>query len=130
MNRRDRARLTTSPLLVGAVTTLVTIIAVFIAYNANSGLPFVPTYDLRVRLPDAANLVKGNDVNIGGARVGTIAEIDPVPSDTGEVTAELEDQAGKAGRAAVCRHHGVGAAPLGPRPQVPPADAGKLEART
>jgi virulence factor Mce-like protein len=90
MNRRDRARLTTSPLLVGAVTTLVTIIAVFIAYNANSGLPFVPTYDLRVRLPDAANLVKGNDVNIGGARVGTIAEIDPVPSDTGEVTAELE----------------------------------------
>ena len=58
MNRRDRARLTTSPLLVGAVTTLVTIIAVFIAYNANSGLPFGPT-DLRVRLPDAANLVKG-----------------------------------------------------------------------
>ena len=29
-------------------------------------------------------------MNIGGARVGTIAEIDPVPSDTGEVTAELE----------------------------------------
>ena len=29
-------------MLVGAVTTLVIVVAVFLAYNANNGLPFVP----------------------------------------------------------------------------------------
>ena len=51
--------LTASPVLVGAVTVLVTIVAVFLSYNANSGLPFVPTYDLKAKLPNAANLVRG-----------------------------------------------------------------------
>ena len=49
--RRGTASLTASPVLIGAVTLLVTIIAVFIAYNANSGLPFVPTYDVKAELP-------------------------------------------------------------------------------
>ncbi len=40
--RRGQAALTASPVLVGAVTVLVTIVAVFLSYNANSGLPFVP----------------------------------------------------------------------------------------
>ena len=31
-----------SPTLVGAITTLIVILAVFLAYNANNGLPFVP----------------------------------------------------------------------------------------
>jgi phospholipid/cholesterol/gamma-HCH transport system substrate-binding protein len=90
MSRRGPGSIAASPLLVGAVTVLVAIIAVFLAYNANSGLPFVPTYDLTVRLPDAANLVKGNDVNIGGARIGTVSEINPVPSDNGDATAEVK----------------------------------------
>jgi virulence factor Mce-like protein len=90
MSRRGAASITASPLLVGAITVLVTIIAVFLSYNANSGLPFVPTYDLTVRLPNAANVVKGNDVNIGGARVGTVSEINPVPSASGVATAELK----------------------------------------
>ena len=46
--------------------------AVFLAYNANNGLPFVPTYQLKADVPSAANLVKGNDVRIGGARVGVV----------------------------------------------------------
>ena len=50
--------LSASPVLVGAVTLLVTIVAVFLSYNANAGLPFVPTYDLRAELPNAVNLVK------------------------------------------------------------------------
>ena len=65
--------LAASPVLVGAVTLLVTVVAVFLSYNANSGLPFVPTYDLEARVPNAANLVVGNDVRIGGSRVGTSA---------------------------------------------------------
>jgi virulence factor Mce-like protein len=59
------------------VTVLITIIAVFIAYNANSGLPFVPTYDLRVQLPSGGKLVKGNEVRVGGFRVGVVEQIKP-----------------------------------------------------
>ena len=77
MRRRSGAALTASPVLVGAVTVLVTIVAVFLAYNATSGLPFVPTYDLKANLPNAAQLVKGFEVRIGGARVGLISKIEP-----------------------------------------------------
>ena len=41
-----------NPVLIGAVTVLIAIIAVFLAYNANTGLPFVPTRELKV---DIAN---------------------------------------------------------------------------
>ena len=43
MNRRPGdSGIATNPVLVGALTVLVTVIAVFVSYNANSGLPFVP----------------------------------------------------------------------------------------
>jgi ABC-type transporter Mla subunit MlaD len=64
-----------SPILIGAVTCLITLTAVFLAYNANAGLPFVPTYDVSVEVPDAAELVAGNEVRVGGKRVGTITLI-------------------------------------------------------
>jgi len=48
-----------------AVTTLVLIVAVFLAYNANNGLPFVPTRQLDVQIANGANLVKGNEVRSG-----------------------------------------------------------------
>jgi virulence factor Mce-like protein len=74
--------------MVGAVTVLVTIVAVFLAYNANSGLPFVPSYNVSVQLPDAEKLVAGNEVRIGGVRVGQISAIRPESdSETGEVHA-------------------------------------------
>lgn len=63
-------------MLVGAVTVLVTIVAVLIAYNANAGLPFIPTYDLQAELPDAQKLVDGNDVRAGGFRVGVVDQIE------------------------------------------------------
>jgi ABC-type transporter Mla subunit MlaD len=75
MRRRPAAALSSSPVLVGATTVLVTIVAVFIAYTANSGLPFVPTYDLRIELPNANKLVAGNEVRAGGFRVGVIDDI-------------------------------------------------------
>jgi virulence factor Mce-like protein len=52
------------------------VVAVFLSYNANEGLPFVPTYDVNVRVPDAAGLVEGNEVRIGGKRVGVVSSID------------------------------------------------------
>ena len=66
-----------SPTLVGAVTVLVVVVAVFLAYQANQGLPFVPTYKLSAELPNAQTLVPGNEVRIGGARVGQINSIEP-----------------------------------------------------
>jgi virulence factor Mce-like protein len=71
-------RLTASPVLVGALTTLIVIVAVFLAYNANNGLPFVPTYRVSVEVPDTNSMVEGNDVRVGGVRVGAIEKIAPV----------------------------------------------------
>src|SRR5262245_58597361 len=70
--------LAASPTLVGAVTVLVVVVAVFLAYQANNGLPFVPTYSLSAELPDAQSLVKGNEVRIGGQRVGQVTSVTPV----------------------------------------------------
>ena len=62
-------------MLVGAVTVLIIVVCMFLAYNANQGLPFVPTYKLKAQLPGGANLVRGNEVRIGGFRVGVIDAI-------------------------------------------------------
>ena len=83
--RRGTAAITGSPVLIGAVTTLVTLVAVFLAYNANNGLPFVPTYNVKAELPSGANLVKNNDVRIGGVRVGSVTDITPVRRQDGTV---------------------------------------------
>jgi phospholipid/cholesterol/gamma-HCH transport system substrate-binding protein len=69
--------LAASPTLVGAVTVLVVVVAVFLSYQANQGLPFVPTYKLSAQLPNAATLVPGNDVRIGGIRVGQVKTVTP-----------------------------------------------------
>jgi virulence factor Mce-like protein len=66
-----------TPVLIGAVTVLISITAVFLAYNANKGLPFVPTYNLSAQIPGGANLVEGNDVRVGGFQVGLVSRIRP-----------------------------------------------------
>jgi ABC-type transporter Mla subunit MlaD len=70
--------------MVGAVTTLIVIVAVFLAYNANNGLPFVPVYSVSVDVPNAARLGTNNEIRIGGTRVGVVESIEPV---------EIEDDA-------------------------------------
>ena len=77
MTRGRQASIVASPVLVGAVTVLVVIVAVFLAYNANQGLPFVPTYDLKAEIPSGAKLVPGNEVRAGGFRVGLVEEVAP-----------------------------------------------------
>jgi virulence factor Mce-like protein len=81
-------RLAADPTLVGALTVLIVIVAVFLAYNANTGLPFVPTYRVSVQVPDADSLVKGNDVRVGGIRVGTVESVEPVLHEDGRATAK------------------------------------------
>jgi phospholipid/cholesterol/gamma-HCH transport system substrate-binding protein len=74
MTRRSRNPFT-NRILIGAITVLVAIVAVFLAYNANSGLPFVPTYNINVELPDAAGLIATDSVLVGGSRIGYIGQI-------------------------------------------------------
>src|SRR5438045_9197254 len=90
MRRRPSASIVANPVLVGAVTTLVVIVAVFLAYNANNGLPFVPTRSLRVQIANGAELVAGNEVRSGGFRIGVVDDMKPVRLANGRIGAELD----------------------------------------
>src|ERR1700674_753692 len=72
MNRRRGGSLAGSPLLIGGVTTLIVVVAVFLSYNANNGLPFVPTYNIKVELPEGSGLQPSNQVRLAGSRVGLV----------------------------------------------------------
>ncbi|HTR73069.1 MAG TPA: MlaD family protein [Solirubrobacteraceae bacterium] len=91
MNPRRRGSLAGSPLLIGALTTLIIVVAVFLSYNANNGLPFVPTYDINIELNETSGLQKANEVRIAGTRVGIIGALNPYQNPkTGKITAIAE----------------------------------------
>ena len=88
MNPRRGGSLAGSPLLIGAITTLIVVVAVYLSYNANNGLPFVPTYKIKVELPEASGLESSNQVRVGGSRVGVIEKMTAHLNPTnGKVTA-------------------------------------------
>jgi len=78
-----------NPVMIGALTVLVVLVAVFLAYNANNGLPFVPTRELKVDVANGSNLIPGNDVLEGGNRIGFLASEKPVQFNDGTVGAQL-----------------------------------------
>jgi virulence factor Mce-like protein len=78
-----------NPVLIGAVTVLVAIVAVFLAYNANTGLPFVPTRELRVDIASGAALLPGNEVDQGGTRIGLVSATKPIRLADGSPAAQL-----------------------------------------
>ena len=61
--RNRAAAFAASPTMVGAIATLVVLVAVFLSYNANNGLPFVPVYRVGVEICDAARLSPNNEVS-------------------------------------------------------------------
>lgn len=83
------AALAGNPTLVGAVTVLATVVAVFLAYNANAGLPFTPVYEVDALVSNGSGLIRGNEVRIGGTRVGLMSTIDPVVFKDGRVGARV-----------------------------------------
>lgn len=90
MTRRPGMRsMAASPTLVGAVTTLIIVVAVFLAYNANQGLPFVPVYRVSAEVPNAARVLETNEVRIGGHRVGVVETIDTVQAEDGTTVARF-----------------------------------------
>ncbi len=72
-----------NPILIGALTVLVTIVAVTLAYNANNGLPFVPRYTLRLQIADASEVTKNAEVHMGGALIGAVTSVDPARNSAG-----------------------------------------------
>ncbi|MEV4421994.1 MlaD family protein [Patulibacter sp. NPDC049589] len=83
MNRR-RSSLAGSPVLIGAATALIALVAVVLSYNANKGLPFISTYDISAEVQDAKKLTTSVDVRIGGKRVGQVSEIKAMKSKDGK----------------------------------------------
>jgi ABC-type transporter Mla subunit MlaD len=98
MRRGPAQSIVANPVLVGAVTLLVVVVAVFLAYNANNGLPFVPTKTLFAELPNGADLNKGVEVREGGYRIGVVDDLKPGRLQDGSVGArvriKLDESAG------------------------------------
>ncbi|MGZ4232642.1 MAG: MlaD family protein [Solirubrobacteraceae bacterium] len=89
LRRRERGALS-SPILIGALTVLVTIVAVTLAYNANNGLPFVPKYNLHLQIRDASQVTHGAEVHMGGALIGIVDKIQPVRGPGGQPIALMD----------------------------------------
>ncbi len=94
--RRNRQSAFANPVLVGAMTVLVAMVAVFLAYNANRGLPFVPTRELKVDIGSGSDLVPGDEVREGGFRIGLVQALTPIELPTGQVAAQLTLQLDRA----------------------------------
>jgi virulence factor Mce-like protein len=79
--RKAAGEIFDNPILIGTITLLIVLVAVYLSYIAENGLPFVPTYNISVDVQNAAELVKNADVRVGGARVGQVLTITPEPAD-------------------------------------------------
>ena len=86
--RRKQQSAFANPVLIGAVTVLVALVAVFLSHNANQGLPFVPTRELKVDITNGSELVAGNDVREGGYLIGLISQLKPVTLANGQAGAQ------------------------------------------
>jgi virulence factor Mce-like protein len=78
--RKAAGELFDNPILVGTITILIAIGAVYLSYIAENGLPFIPAYNINVQVANADELVKNADVRIGGALVGQVLAITPEPA--------------------------------------------------
>jgi len=87
--RRHKQSALANPVLVGAMTILVVLVAVFLSYNANEGLPFVPTRELKVDIASGSDLVPGNSVSEGGFLIGLVSSLKPIELPSGQVAAQL-----------------------------------------
>jgi ABC-type transporter Mla subunit MlaD len=90
VTRRPSTSLVASPVLVGAVTVLITVVAVMLAYNANNGLPFTPSLLLKVQAENGAALTKGSEVREGGVRIGFVRRLRTTRLPNGKAAAELD----------------------------------------
>jgi ABC-type transporter Mla subunit MlaD len=90
MTRRPTASIVASPVLIGAIAVLVVVVSVVLAYNANKGLPFVPSLDVNVQADNALSLGRGGEVREGGNRVGFVETVRSVKLPNGRAGAEFD----------------------------------------
>ena len=70
---RSRARrLADDTLVVGLAMIAAAAVILFLAFQAQTGLPWEPTQRIEVAVPDGGKLARNADVRIGGARVGQV----------------------------------------------------------
>jgi phospholipid/cholesterol/gamma-HCH transport system substrate-binding protein len=92
VTRRPRAGgIAGQPALLGAIALLVSMVAIYIVYNANAGLPFVPTYDVRAVIDDAEHMGKTGDVRMAGVLVGKVGgrHLEVMPDGTTRAVLDL-----------------------------------------
>jgi ABC-type transporter Mla subunit MlaD len=90
VTRRPSTSIVASPVLIGAVAVLVVVVSVVLAYNANKGLPFVPSLEVNVRAANALSLGRGGEVREGGSRVGFVERVRSVKLPNGDAGAEFD----------------------------------------
>jgi virulence factor Mce-like protein len=95
VSRRRHRRALADPVIIGALTVLVSIVAVVLAFQANNGLPFVPRYSLHVRVRNAEELTRGGEVHMGGALVGMVRSVTARRERSGQAIAVLDLQLDK-----------------------------------
>jgi phospholipid/cholesterol/gamma-HCH transport system substrate-binding protein len=92
VTRRPHASgLASQPALLGAIAVLMSMVAIYIVYNANAGLPFVPTYDVRAVIDDAEHMGKTGDVRMAGVLVGKVGgrHLEVLPDGTTRAVLDL-----------------------------------------
>ena len=94
--RRHQQSALANPVLIGAMTVLIIMVAVFLAYNANEGLPFVPTRELKVDFANGADVGPGDEVREGGFRVGLVSAEKPIELANGQIGAQMTLKLNKA----------------------------------
>lgn len=68
---------------IGVLALVAIVLAVYLATNAQKGLPWQPKYELTVEFPNAKRLVSADKVSIGGVQVGTVSEVTAVRPSAG-----------------------------------------------
>ncbi|MDX8153789.1 MlaD family protein [Patulibacter brassicae] len=75
--------------LVGTIAIAALLVAVYVSYGANSGLPLKEYRTFRVELPDANRLVRASQVRIAGMRVGLVEKVGAVSPSADDPTGRL-----------------------------------------
>src|ERR1700678_2548594 len=84
-----------SPGLIRALTVLVMVIGVVLAFQANNGLPFVPRYTLHIEVSNAEELAHGAEIHMGGALIGSVSSVTATRTKAGKPIAVIDAQLNK-----------------------------------
>ena len=91
MRRPSQGGITGQPALLGAIAVLFCIVAIYVVYNANAGLPFVPKYEVRAVIDNAEHMGKTGDVRMAGVLVGKVGgrHLEVMPDGTTRAVLDL-----------------------------------------